>query len=238
MKIMEFMSRNILILCLLACFGWGMQSCSDEETYAEQREKERNAIASFISRDVVIRSSDGSELIRVGKINVISESQFYAQDSVTDLSRNEYVVFENSGVYMQIMRKGAGNKLQNGQRKRIICRYTEFNIMRDSIQTTNNTLYWSTNPDIMDVTNTYGTFTASFNTSVNGGGAMYSFYGSKAVPAGWLVPFTYINIGRQISADEEIAKVRLIVPHSKGHSDASSNVYPCFYEITFQEMHD
>ena len=96
--------------------------------------------------------------------------------------------------------------------------------------------YWQTNPDIMDVTNTYGTFTASFNTSVNGGGAMYQYYGSKAVPAGWLVPLTYINIGRQVSEDEEIAKVRLIVPHSQGHSDASSNVYPCFYEITYQEM--
>ena len=127
-------------------------------------------------------------------------------------------------------------KMKNGQQKRIICRYTEFNILRDSVQTTNNSAYWQTNPDIMDVTDTYGTFTASFNTSVNGGGAMYQYYGSKAVPAGWLVPLTYINIGRQINADEEIAKVRLIVPHSQGHSDASSNVYPCFYEITYQEM--
>ena len=129
---------------------------------------------------------------------------------------------------MQIVRKGAGEKMKNGQQKRIICRYTEFNILRDSVQTTNNSAYWQTNPDIMDVTDTYGTFTASFNTSVNGGGAMYQYYGSKAVPAGWLVPLTYINIGRQINADEEIAKVRLIVPHSQGHSDASSNVYPCF----------
>lgn len=236
MKTTRLMNRNLFMLCLMACLAWSLQGCSDEETYAEQRDKERDAIASFLSRDVVIRSNDGSELIRVGKINVISEDQFYSQDSVTNLERNEYVVFENSGVYMQIVRKGSGSKLLNGQRKRIICRYTEFNIMRDSIQTTNNTLYWSTNPDIMDVTNTYGTFTASFNTSINGGGAMYSFYGSKAVPAGWLVPFTYVNIGRQIAEDDEIAKVRLIVPHSKGHSDASSNVYPCFYEMTLQEM--
>ena len=33
---------------------------------------------------------------------------------------------------------------------------------------------------------------------------MYQYYGSKAVPAGWLVPLTYINIGRQVSEDEEI----------------------------------
>lgn len=236
MKVRIDMKTKTVMLCLLTCLVWGLQGCSDEETYAEQREKERDAISAFIGRDVTIRGGDGAELIHVGKINVITESQFYAQDSLTNIENNEYVVFENTGIYMQIVRKGAGSKLLNGQRKRIICRYTEFNIMRDSVQTTNNTMYWSTNPDIIDVTNTYGTFTGSFNTSVNGGGAMYSYYGSKAVPAGWLVPFTYINIGRQIAEDKGIAKVRLIVPHSQGHSDASSNVYPCFYELTFQEM--
>ena len=229
--------KQAIYMCLaLVLTGWLWQSCDDGETYAEQRERERDAIAAFLGRDVVIRSSDGEELIRVGKINTISEGTFYAQDSTTNLERNEYVVFENTGVYMQIVRKGAGDKLRSGQQKRIICRYTEFNILRDSVQTTNNSSYWATNPDIMDVTNNYGTFTASFNTSVNGGGAMYAYYGSTAVPAGWLVPLTYINIGRQLSAEDEIAKVRLIVPHSQGHSDASSNVYPCFYEITFQEM--
>ena len=229
--------KKLIYICLaLLWTGWGLQGCDDGETYAEQREKERDAISAFLNRDVVIRSSDGEELIRVGKINTISEGDFYAQDSTTNLERNEYVVFESTGVYMQIVRKDAGEKLRSGQQKRIICRYTEFNILRDSVQTTNNTSYWATNPDIMDVTNNYGTFTASFNTSVNGGGAMYAYYGSTAVPAGWLIPLTYINIGRQWTADGEIAKVRLIVPHSQGHSDASSNVYPCFYEITYQEM--
>ena len=225
---------NIWIVLLLA--GIGLSSCADGAPYAEQREKEQDAIQAFLNRDVAICNSEGDTLIRVGKINVISESQFYAQDSLTNLANNEYVQFDNTGVYMQIVRKGAGDKLKHGQTKRLICHYTEFNILRDSIQTTNNVTYWQTNPDIMEVTNNYGTFTASFNTSINGGGAMYSYYGSKAVPAGWLVPLTYINIGRQITENEEISKVRLIVPHTQGHSDASSNVYPCFYEITYQEM--
>ena len=34
--------------------------------------------------------------------------------------------------------------------------------------------------------------------------------------------------------DGEIAKVRLIVPHGEGQSSASSNVYPCFYTITYE----
>ena len=42
----------------------------------------------------------------------------------------------------------------------------------------------------------------------------------------------------QESEDEGIAKVRLIVPHSEGQTEAASNVYPCFYEITFQKMRD
>lgn len=53
-----------------------MQSCDNGETYAEQREKERDAISAFLNRDVVIRLSDGEELIHVGKINTISEGNF------------------------------------------------------------------------------------------------------------------------------------------------------------------
>ena len=89
---------------------------------------------------------------------------------------------------MQIVRKGAGEKMKNGQQKRIICRYTEFNILRDSVQTTNNSAYWQTNPDIMDVTDTYGTFTASFKTSVNGGGRCISITVRKrCLRGGWFL---------------------------------------------------
>ena len=134
---------------------------------------------------------------------------------------------------MQIRREGVGNRLESGESKQVIARYTEFNIMADTVQTSNETLYYSTTPDIIDISNSYGTFTASFNTD-NGGGAMYRRYGSTSVPGGWLMPFSYIRIGRQTS-EEQISQVRLIVPHAQGQSDASSNVYPCFYQITFQE---
>ncbi len=210
-----------------------MPSCKKDETYAEKKETERNAISKFISSDINIRDNDGNVMIPVGRINVISEEQFEAQGNMTDFSKNEYVMFGNTGVYMQIVREGVGDRLESGQSKQVIARYTEFNILRDSIQTSNETLYYSTTPDIIDISNSYGTFTASFNTD-NGGGAMYRIYGSTSVPSGWLVPFTYIRLGRQSSA-EQIAKVRLIVPHSQGTSDANNNVYPCFYQITFQE---
>ena len=35
------------------------------------------------------------------------------------------------------------------------------------------------------------------------------------------------------SADD-IARVRLIVPHSQGQLEAIDRVYPCYYEITYQ----
>lgn len=212
-------------------------SCSKDETYAEQKEKERNAIKGFISQGINV-VSDGDTILRVLPITVISEEQFHAQDSTTDLSRNEYVLFNGTGVYMQIVRKGVGPKLESGQSKQVIARYTEFNIMLDSIQSSNEVLYFSATPDIINISNSYGTFTASFNTTDYRPGAMYSFYKSTEVPAGWLVPFTYIHIGRQGKQDDEIAKVRLIVPHTQGTSSARESVYPCFYELTFQQTRE
>jgi hypothetical protein len=62
---------------------------------------------------------------------------------------------------------------------------------------------------------------------------MFSSYGAS-VPSGWLVPFNYINVGRQTNPDDEIAMVKLIVPHTQGQAYASSSVYPCYYVITYQ----
>ena len=52
-------------------------------------------------------------------------------------------------------------------------------------------------------------------------------------PSGWLTPLTYIRLGRETAADEHIALVRLIVPSTEGHNDANTNVYACFYEISY-----
>lgn len=224
---------SFAVTCLMV-----LSSCSDAETYAEQKEKEHNAISSFLSRNIVVRDANGETVCNVGKITEISEEQFNAQDCTTDLDRNEYVLFGNSGVYMQIVRKGTGEKLEEGKTARIICRFIEFNILGDSIQLRNDVNFWHTSPDIMKISNNYGSFTANFDTELNGGGAMFSAYGSASVPSGWLIPFSYIHIGRQDSEEEGIAKVRLIVPHSEGHVSATSNVYPCFYELTFQKMRD
>ena len=84
-------------------------------------------------------------------------------------------------------------------------------------------------PEIIQVSRSSGSYTASFES-----GVMYTAYGSASVPAGWLVPLSYIKVGRPQSATDQNAKVRLIVPHSQGHATASSNVAPYYYEITYQ----
>jgi hypothetical protein len=65
-------------------------------------------------------------------------------------------------------------------------------------------------------------------------GVMANTYGSNQVPTGWLVPLTYIKLGRPQTKDEKVAHVKLIVPHNQGQAYASSNVYACFYDITYE----
>ena len=208
------MKRILFILIAAAAV---FASCNDYETYGDKKEKERNAIAKFISDSSIV---------------VISEDQFNRQGQTTDLARNEYVKFDKNGVYMQIVRQGCGTKLQDGEKTRLICRFSEYNLLEDTITlcNNNNELYYVVAmPDIMQISRTGSSFTASFLS-----GIMYSAYESAAVPSGWLVPLSYVNVGRPQSADEEYSMVRLIVPHSQGHATASSNVTPCYYELTFQ----
>jgi hypothetical protein len=208
--------RKLSYLLLVLAGIMLIASCSNTETYADQKKKERSAINSFIA--------DSS-------INVISEKTFFAQDSTTDVSKNQYVLFESSGVYMQIIRKGCGEKLKDGETATVLSRFIEYNILGDSLQLTNDVLYYSSIVDKMTVKNTSGTFTGSF---ISGSSLMYSAYSSASVPAGWLIPLAYVNLGRPSKEGDEIAKVKLIVPHTEGQYYATQNVYPCYYVLTYE----
>lgn len=192
-------------------------SCNHTETYAEQIEKENNAINRFIKER---------------GIKVISETEFEQKGYTTNVSQNEYVLIKSSGVYFQVMRKGCGEAIKSGETTKVICRFSERNIMTDTLTLDNaHSYYYSTLPEKMTVTNTSGTFSASFDTSSS---LMYQAYGSASVPSGWLAPMPYINIGRPQNEGDEIAKVQIIVPHSQGHQYSSQGVYPCFYTITYE----
>lgn len=204
------------LLLLVVAFLLG--SCRDNETYAEMKKKEKNAISAFLEGNKIVQN-----------IEVISESQFYAQDSITKSmdagdSKNQFVLFSSTGIYMQIVNRGVGNKLANGETKTILCRYMEYDIL--DADTLSSNIYFPSIVDKMIVKNTSGSFSGTFTE-----GYMYSTYSSSYVPQAWLVPFTFVNLGRNTAS---LAKVRLIVPHTYGTANANSSVYPCYYEISFQ----
>lgn len=193
-----------IVLAILSAIAWC--SCEDYETYAEQKEKEKNHINDFIDEQ---------------DITVIDMETFEANGQVTDTAKNEFVLFEDKGIYMQIVRKGEGEMMEPGDRGVFMARYLEYNIADGD--TISGNLYAST-PDKFTCERKGDTFSASFTQ-----GYMYAIYGS-AVPKGWLLPFSYITPGRP---NDKAAKVRLIVPHSEGTSTAAQYVYPTYYEITY-----
>lgn len=214
-----------VILLLLGVLSFA--ACSKYETYADLKAKEQDAIRNYISKQ---------------NITVIGEIAFAENGYTTDVSKNEYVYFSRNGVYMQIVRKGSGEKLENKKTTNVLCRFLEKNLLTDSILVRNDirayltttsygTIDVSQYVDKMTVYRSGTTFTASFVE-----GMMSMFHGSTTVPSGWLVPLSYVNVPFPIteSPDAETAFVKLIVPHSQGTSDASSSVYPCYYEITYQ----
>lgn len=204
-------------------------ACDDTESYGDKRKAERNAISHFISEH---------------GITLITPEEFENQDTVTDLTKNQFVYNSNTEVYFQIVERGSGphaKKIETGERRELICRFTEVNILNPTEErTVNDTLtntlpQWLERPEVMMVTNSSGTYSASF-TNMNS--LMVQAYGSSAsstgyVPEGWLAVLPYIKVTRQGDLDVP-AKVRLIVPSTKGQATAMTNVYPCYYEITFE----
>lgn len=182
-------------------------SCDDVETYAEMKERERSHIESFIYEQ---------------GINVISKETFESNDSTTDITKNEFVLFEDKGIYMQIVRKGEGQMMKDGDRGVFMARYIEQNI--ETGDTISGNLYASL-PDYFTCSRDGDSFSASFTQ-----GYMFTTYNSSTVPSGWLVPLSYITPGRP---NDKAAKVRLIVPHDKATSIAAQYVYPTYYEITY-----
>lgn len=194
--------------------GLFIQSCNNGTTYAELKDAEREAIRRFIE---------------LNEIKVIDEDQFAEQDSTTNVANNEYVLFEESGVYMQVVERGGGELLEDG-RHEVLVRYVEEQIVEDG---TTDTLSLNTmgnlyaHPDEFVLTKQSNSLSASFT----GNGAMADVHGSAYVPTGWLIPLNYLKVGREIAGR---SKIRLVVPHSEGTATASSQVFPCYYEITYQ----
>ncbi len=212
----------VLTACAVSLSVFTTTSCNDGETYAEQKDKEKKAIRKFIE------SNDF-----VGTITPITEEQFYAQDSITDTTKNEFVLFNDDGIYMQIVRKGEGQTMVEMAKemsdstvsKVLLCRFLEYDI--ESADTTYTNLY---TPSIVDkMLCKYSHYSQSYTASFTEGRMLNSY--NATVPQGWLKPLNFIRLTRDAG---KIAKVRLIVPHSSGTTNASGYVLPFYYEITYQ----
>ena len=199
-------SKFSFFLVLVSLFA----SCDDTVTYSEMKEKERESVNAYIKEK---------------GINIISFEQFVANDSTTDVSKNEYVLVDD--VYMQIVnnpkkKDPTAYNIEDGDNVDLLVRYYEYNIQEDDTITGN---LYAADADEMRVTNTSGSYKATFTS-----GVMKAVY-NASVPTGWLVPLRFLTFTRKQS---NLAKVNIIVPHTKGTSNAATYVYPCHYQISFQ----
>ncbi|WP_373837029.1 DUF4827 domain-containing protein [Bacteroides heparinolyticus] len=213
------MKKLTFLWLFLLLLGTVFQACSNTKTYAEMLEEERDAISLFIQDSA---------------INVISESEFQANNYTTDTSKNEFVAFSN-GVYLQIIDAGSTNEADTFKTNEILTvRYLEKNITTRALTCFNIPL-----EDYMDNYFVYSTplsfrFQKIVSSSVTLTGKIvepydylwYSAYGSStnglAIPQGWLSVMEYLSDG---------ANIRLIVPSKMGHTSSSNNVIPYYYEI-------
>lgn len=200
--------KKLIYMLLFLLPALAFCGCSRHMSYADLKKAERGYISHWITEH---------------NIKVLTEKEFYAQDSMTDVSKNEYVLFGESGIYMQIVNKGVGFRLESGDTRKILTKFTE--CLVETGDTTLTNLYSPSIVDAMMVTNKSGSYTAYFTE-----GYMSSSY-EAAVPAGWMAPMPFIRLTREL---DKIAKVRLILPHSQGHSSSTQSVVPYFYEISYE----
>lgn len=209
------MKKLIFLFLSVIAAGSLFQACDNSKTYAEMLEDEKNAVNKFIKDSA---------------INVISLEEF-ERDTITDLSRNEYVAFSN-GVYMQIVDRGNEDDPEDTfANKNVICaRYLEKNIASNELTCFNVVL-----PEYINASDYYRSpLTFRY---VNENSSAYGIvlstpldydylwtensYGT-AIPGGWLLALPYLR---------DNAHVRLIIPSKMGHSISQQNVIPYYYDI-------
>ena len=211
-----------ILLGVIAFFS--LQSCNNHKTYGELVDEENEAIERYLLEN---------------DIKVISKQEFLNNDSTT--KENEYVYFEENGIYMNVIYKGAGQNILPEGSYDMLSRFIEIAIkdVKDMGVEAGDTLVRNMyaneypslqlKPEEYKVTIKDKAFTGQFN----GYSLMYKTYEQDtAVPTGWMFPLLYLKPIRTNEA-AKWARVKLIVPHTEGTRFAARFVYPCYYEITY-----
>lgn len=228
--------KKFLFAMIAFAAVFSFAACNDSETYKDKRDRELDSISSFLRKE---------------NIKVISEDEFTRRwndnQRLTDTAKNnnEWVLFNSNGIYMQVIDQGCGDYIKKGETADVLVRFDEYNLSyaaemsNKCLTLSNNVPAYSYYVDKMSVTNTSGTFTGSFvNPKASLMALTYnsSYTGiSSTVPSGWLIPFSWVKIGRPKTDDERIAHIRLLVPHSYGTTSASGSVQACVYDMTLQK---
>lgn len=223
---MKKLLYSVLAACVVST-SICIVGCKDGETYAERKKKEERSIGQFLQDNDF-----------VGKINPITEEQFYAQDSMTDLSKNEFVRFNKDGIYMQIVNKGEGPTMvelakateDNIVKRPILCKFLEYDIQGGDTTCTNMSFYKNNASKLDEMMCEYDHFSRLYTASFTKGEMKEVYKPYSNVPAGWLKPLEFIRLTK---VDGKEARVRIIVPHTSGTSNASGHVQPFYYEITY-----
>ena len=206
------MKKLLFVVFGLTVISSLLSSCKEEEeTYAEQKEREAKQVRAWLDSH---------------NIDVISLQEFL-KDTITDnpetgpdSTRNEYVLFGDNGVYMQIVRRGEGRQIESGDTWYMNARYVEVYLGSGDTMTMN---LYQQDPDVFYVKRNGDNYSASYKS-----GIMSRAYG-YSVPNAWIMTMPYIRPGLLNGAGS--AKVRIIAPHNQGTQKAASSVYPAYYEI-------
>ena len=155
-----------------------------------------------------------SSFLRKENIKVISEDEFNRRwknnEKLTDTAKNnnEWVLFNSNGIYMQVIDQGCGDYIKKGTSVDVLVRFDEYNL-------------------------SYAAEMSDKCLTLSNKVPPPAYYVDRI--SGWLIPFTWIKIGRPKTDDERIAHVRLLVPHSYGTTSASGSVQACVYDMTLQK---
>lgn len=211
-RLFPYLLTVVMLIGVFSCDKKSIEGESKENseqqdsimTDEKQKQNEATQIKKWISDHNIIVTGPSSLL----------------EDSTSNVENNEYALFADLGIYMQIVRCGDGSPIEDGETRYYNARYVEVNIGTGDTLTTN---MYQQEPDAFYLRCTGDNYTGAYT-----GGLMSKTYGTT-MPNAWMLPFLYIKPGTM--SGSSAAKIRLIVPHIHGTQKAAAEVYPTYYEI-------
>ncbi len=104
--------KKITGFVMLMCAALSVSSCDDTKSYTERLEAEKDAIERLMEQEGIVVLDD------------------YPADGV--FRENEFVKLEND-VYLNVIDSGNGNRIGEGVRQNVICRFTARIFMSDTV---------------------------------------------------------------------------------------------------------